>query len=347
MNLQETLDAGFEAVKNYIERSFDAYDATFGAFEKRLSALEAQLATLPKPKDGKDADPAHVAAVVRDQIKGDLEDIRTTVAAFPALVAAPELPDIPKMINDAIEAKMGVENMERSIEEVVRFVVAEIPLPENGKDGSSVAAEDVLPALEKRVDDFLAAIPVPENGKDGKDGINGKDGAAGEKGEPGRDGLDVKDLFRAEGGILVATMSDGRVKELGRFVGNDGAPGEPGKDGTDGLGFDDLSIEYDGEKSFAFKVTKGERVKEFAFTLPVVIDRGIFAQGKAYQVGDGVTWGGHYWIAQKDTSEKPDAGPDWRLAVKRGRDGKTFTVKVNDQKKPVTLKNDGKGEVDA
>lgn len=311
----------------------------------RMTALEKRLEEMPQPKDGKDADPAQVAAIVRDQIKGDLEDIRATVAEFPALVAAPELPDIPKMIDDAIEAKMGVEDMERSIEEVVRAVVAEIPIPQ---DGSSVTIDEVLPALEKRVDDFLSTIPMPENGKDGRDGVDGNDGAPGEKGEPGRDGLDVKDLFRAEGGILVATMSDGRVKELGRFVGKDGDKGDPGKDGVDGVGFDDLSVEYDGEKSFTMKFTKGERLKEFAFSLPVVIDRGIFSQGKSYQAGDGVTWAGHYWIAQKDTEAKPGEGDGWRLAVKRGRDGKTFTVKVGDEKKQsISLKKDDDGEDNA
>lgn len=44
-------------------------------------------------------------------------------------------------------------------------------------------------------------------------------------------------------------------------------------------------------------------------------------QGVKYLEGDGVTWGGSFWIAQKDTATKPDGG-EWRLAVKKGRDGK-------------------------
>jgi integrin beta 3 len=64
-------------------------------------------------------------------------------------------------------------------------------------------------------------------------------------------------------------------------------------------------------------------VKEFTFHVPTVIDRGVYRADESYQRGDGVTWAGSFWIAQKDTSAKPDA-PDggWRLAVKRGRDGK-------------------------
>ena len=289
MDLQEAFDQGFEAVKSYVDRSFAAY-------EGRLNEIEKRLDSLPTPRDGidgKDADPVAIAATVKE-----------------------ELPDIPKMIDEAISAKLGVEDMERSIEEVVRAVVAEIPAPQDGK---SVTIEDVAPLIASEVEKRVSELPKPKDGKDG------------------RDGLDVKDLFRAEGGILVATMSDGRVKELGRFVGE---KGEPGKDGADGLGFDDLTVEYDGEKNFAFKFIKGERVKQFDFTLPVVLDRGIFTNGKEYTPGDGVTWAGHYWIAQTETKAKPGEGNDWRLAVKRGRDGKTFTVKVGEQKSPVSLTKD-------
>src|SRR5690606_40120488 len=67
-------------------------------------------------------------------------------------------------------------------------------------------------------------IGLPE-GPAGKDGDPGKDGS---NGDNGKDGLDVKDLFRADGGKLVAVMSDGSTKDLGKFVGKDG---EPGRDG--------------------------------------------------------------------------------------------------------------------
>ncbi|KAB2680332.1 hypothetical protein [Brucella pseudintermedia] len=352
MDLQEAFDQGFEAVKSYVDRSFAAY-------EGRLNDLEKRLDSLPTPRDGidgKDADPVAIAATVKEELadqiasiavdaKGaseeaiaklqavvdeqkqafsvavsDLSDVKNGLAEVTARVAslqeASELPDIPKMIDEAISAKLGVEDMERSIEEVVRAVVAEIPAPQDGK---SVTIEDVAPLIASEVEKRVSELPKPKDGKDG------------------RDGLDVKDLFRAEGGILVATMSDGRVKELGRFVGE---KGEPGKDGADGLGFDDLTVEYDGEKNFAFKFIKGERVKQFDFTLPVVLDRGIFTNGKEYTPGDGVTWAGHYWIAQTKTKSKPGGGDDWRIAVKRGRDGKTFTVKVGEQKSPVSLTKD-------
>lgn len=129
-------------------------------------------------------------------------------------------------------------------------------------------------------------------------------------------------------GSLVLTMSDGSTKSIGPVV---------GEDGDDGLGFDDLDVAYDGEKTITLKFTQGERVKEFAFTMPVVIDRGVYRDGSEYKAGDGVTWGGSFWIAQKDTSAKPDAGDDWRLSVKRGRDGKNGVAKEAKASQPVRV----------
>ncbi|MDT4884579.1 hypothetical protein FQZ97_1207340 [compost metagenome] len=61
---------------------------------------------------------------------------------------------------------------------------------------------------------------------------------------------------------------------------------------------------------------------EKSLRIPAVIDRGVFSNG-AYEKGDGTTYGGCYWIAQKDAPEGvPGSSPDWRLAVKKGRDGK-------------------------
>lgn len=95
-------------------------------------------------------------------------------------------------------------------------------------------------------------------------------------------------------------------------------PSIPGKDG---LGFDDLTFHHDGERGFAFRLVRGDQVKEFPFSIPVVIDRGVWKQS-AYRKGDGVTFRGSWFIAQCDTEDQPETSSDWRLAVKRGRDGK-------------------------
>jgi hypothetical protein len=99
-----------------------------------------------------------------------------------------------------------------------------------------------------------------------------------------------------------------------------------GKPGVDGVGFDDLSAEYDGERTITLRFERGETVKTFSFEMPVVLDRGVYKAGEEYRAGDGVTWAGSFWIAQETTSEKPDSGKGWRLAVKRGRDAKASKV---------------------
>lgn len=104
--------------------------------------------------------------------------------------------------------------------------------------------------------------------------------------------------------------------------GNNGKDGEHGNNGADGLGFDDLDIEYDGERSLILRFTQGERIKEFPLKLPIPLDRGQFKSGADYVRGDTTTYGGSLWIAQKSTGDRPGTSDAWRLAVKCGRDGK-------------------------
>ena len=70
-----------------------------------------------------------------------------------------------------------------------------------------------------------------------------------------------------------------------------GDPGPPGKDGADGK--------------------------------PGLTYCGVFVEGKSYDVGELVTWGGSMWHCNEATETKPgDGSRAWTLAVKRGRDGK-------------------------
>jgi hypothetical protein len=170
--------------------------------------------------------------------------------------------------------------------------------------------------VETAVSDAISAIPLPKDGKDGRDGIDGKDGLPGVRGEKGECGVGVAGAFIERDGSLAVTLSNGEVKNLGPICGKDGSPGH---DGKDGIGFDDLDLVEDAS-GLSLKFIKGETVK--SFPLPVVIDRGVFRDGQVYQKGSGVTWGGRYWIAQETTSDKPDGGKSWRLAVNKGRDGK-------------------------
>ncbi len=190
------------------------------------------------------------------------------------------------------------EALSALIDEKVTAAVDAIPKPHNGK---SITVEDVAPLIATEIERAVSERPLPTN---------------------------VANALIDRNGCLVLSLSDGTQRDLGVVVGKDGqdgtngADGASGSDGSDGLGFDDLEIVHDGERGFTFKLMQGERVKEFPFTLPVVLDRGVYKAGDTYQAGDGVTWGGSYWIAKTETDAKPDGGTDWRLSIKRGRDGK-------------------------
>lgn len=172
----------------------------------------------------------------------------------------------------------------------------------------------------------LEQIPPPERGEKGDSGPQGERGEKGEPGEQGADGINMAGGFVDQRGHLMLTRSNGDIQDAGLVKGadgHDGHDGAPGRDGKDGLGFDDLSVTHDGHRTFTLAFARGAERKAFDFSLPVVLDCGVFREGETYRAGDGVTWGGSFWIAQAETATKPGEGTeDWRLAVKRGRDGK-------------------------
>lgn len=164
-----------------------------------------------------------------------------------------------------------------------------------------------LKAVEGRQQLPGPAGPAGEKGLDGANGNDGRDGVDGKDGAPGRDGRDGQPGVQGEKGLDGAHGKDGR----------------DGIDGKDGLGFDDLSLVHDGERGFKFVFTRGEQTKEFAFSIPALIYRGVFVDGRAYVKGDVTTWGGAAWACHSDTTTKPgDGSKDWQLMVKRGAEGK-------------------------
>lgn len=96
------------------------------------------------------------------------------------------------------------------------------------------------------------------------------------------------------------------------------------KDGRDGLDVSNLSVELDEDcRTVRFVLADGERRHVATCRLPIPLDRGVFRDGAAYERADCVTFGGSLWMAQKDgPTGRPGTSPDWRLAVKHGRDAK-------------------------
>ena len=201
---------------------------------------------------------------------------------------------------------------------------------ERGADGESpdpeVIAETFQPLAEQMIADAVAKavsdLPPPEPGPPGEKGERGEPGekgADGQDGADGRDGADgsgIADLLRDHEGNLVASFTDGRLKNLGPIQGKDG------KDGRDGFGFEDLdACVLDDDRTIELSFRRGDEEKAFTFKWPTCIYRNVFREGEQYERGDMVTWAGSLWHCDTPTKDKPGT-ESWTLAAKKGRDGK-------------------------
>jgi hypothetical protein len=279
-------------VRDFSRKELDAARKEIAALRAELDEVKAQRPEKGEPgKDGRDAEV-------------DLEAL--------ALKAA-ELIDKPK---DGVNGK---DADPVDLDAIAIKAAALIEKPKDGADGKDGRDAEVdVEALALKAAELIA---VPKDGRDGIDGKDGRDGA---------EGTGIKDLLTDGDGNLVATLTNGEVKRVGRVVGRDGKDGEKGADGVDGkdgLGFDDMTAELaeDG-RTVEIKMIQGERVKVTPIKFGVTLYQGVFSEAREqpYQKGDQVSYGGSMWIAQKDAPEgRPqDGNPSWKLAVKRGRDGK-------------------------
>lgn len=237
-----------------------------------------------------------------------------------------QMTDVVKSYVDRATAPLIAENqaLAARLAEMEKRVPERGEPGEKGEPGQSVDIETLRSDLSEMVKAAIADLPAPERGEKGEPGEAGQKG---EQGERGPEGVGVADLMIDRDHNLVATFADGRVKSLGVVVGKDGdngRDGENGKDGAPGDTFtlDDFDIEQMDERTLSFKFLRGTVMHSFEIEFPVAIYRGVWTE-KEYQRGDMVTWAGSVWHAEKATSTKPDT-PDggWKLAVKRGRDGK-------------------------
>lgn len=148
-------------------------------------------------------------------------------------------------------------------------------------------------------------------------GPQGPEGPIGPRGVQGPPGLEGKQGIQGEQGI-----------------GRDGQPGR------DGFTFDDFEP-IDDEKEYGFRLKQnGAVLGERRWAKPVAnvadIYKGIWKEGE-FTRGQLVTQGGSLFLAQRDTSDKPETSDAWKLIVKRGRDGRDFKPD-NEKSGPVRFK---------
>lgn len=294
----------------------------------RIAELEQKIADMPAPKDGADGIDGKDGADGRDGAHGapgrdgkdaeppSAEEIGKAVAEYLAAHPVAAGKD-GRDGSDGVDGAPGIDGKDAEpvtaaqiADAVAEYLLANPPAP--GKDGrDGVDGKDGAPGVDGT------------NGLDGLPGQNGKDGSPGANGSDGKDGVGLAGAVQSKDGHLVVTLTNGATVDVGMIAGRDGRDGEKGADGLngrDGLGFDDLDL-VEGDEGVFLRFAQGEVAKEFP--LPIVFDRGVFREGGKYLKGNGVTWGGSYWIAQKDGPGKPDT-PDsgWRLAVKKGQNGR-------------------------
>lgn len=194
----------------------------------------------------------------------------------------------------------------------------------------------------------IAAIPQGERGEKGDPG---EQGVPGIKGDPGKDGEPGRDAAELE---ILPSIDEAKSYRRGTWASHNGGLIKAVRQTdpiTEGLVQSGWSVMVEGIS--AIVVAQGDDPREIevasmltsgtkaiaVFRLPIVIDRGVYRADERYAKGDGVTWGGSYSIAQKDEPQgEPGKSDDWRLAVRRGRDGKDLRHDEPPEVKVVNLK---------
>jgi hypothetical protein len=197
----------------------------------------------------------------------------------------------------------------------------ERPIPKDGEPGKDVDPELVDKALNEKVcaklDPLLAELPgtIDQRVKEAVAAIpRPRDGEDGESVTP----EDLHPIMMLELSKWALDFERRAADVLQQAVSRIPSPPAP----RDALQLEDfdLALEDDG-RTVTLSLKRADAQVSKSITLPTVLDAGFYREDKTYSKGDGVTFGGSFWIAQKATDSKPETGnDDWRLAVKKGRD---------------------------
>lgn len=256
----------------------------------------------------------------------------------------PDLEEIAKLVQ-LPEVKDGksvyVEDVAPLLEELVAKAVAEIKVPEPEKvdldalaksaasliekpqDGRSLTVEDVRPMLE----DMVKALPKPKDGADANmpelklhlaelvKSIKVPQAA------PAPTIDEVAATFERRFSDLTLSW-ERQARDTFEKAADRMPKPENGRDAIPLEGFD-LTLDEDG-RTLTVKMQAGETVIEKSVKIASVLDRGIFKREGTYEKGDGVSYGGSFWIAKCDNPQGvPGSGEtDWRCSVKAGRPGR-------------------------
>lgn len=162
-----------------------------------------------------------------------------------------------------------------------------------------------LALCQRALSEVRALAPMP--GPRGERGEQGKQGPPGDRGTKGETGRNASDL---------TFLQDYVVEQVGRAIKTASV------------------TTADGGRTLRWAI--GETVHEIKTA--IVLDAGVWREGTAYVAGDGVSFGNSFFIAQTNTTTKPGASEEWRLAVRAGKDGRDFRSEQERTAKPVRLR---------
>lgn len=213
------------------------------------------------------------------------------------------------------------------------------------KGGESVTVDDVKPLLAEMIDAAIKAIPPAKDGEDGKDADMAElklclSDMVKQIQPPAPPTIDeVAAVFERRFSDLTLSWERQARDTFEKAADRMPVP----KDGRDALPLDsfDMELAEDG-RTLTLKMQAGDTAMEKSLRIATVLDRGPYRGEAQYEKGDAVTHGGSLWIAQADGPEGAPGlgGKGWRLAVKKGRDGKDLrnNASTSDTTKGVTIK---------
>lgn len=274
------------------------------AIDKRFEKIVSEM---PTPKNGKDGTPGIPGTQGE---KGEPGQSFTIEQAQELVSKAVEL--IPKPVDGkdgtpGEKGEQGEPGKSFTLEEVQALIEqaeAKRQVPE------TVTLEQAQKMVDEAVVKAVASIQLP---RDGKDGVDGRDAVA----------LEILPSIEQAKSYPRNTYAIHKGGLFRSFEKTEAMRGwECIVEGLASIDFEKIS-----DREFNVQLTKsnGSAVTHRA-SIPVPVYKGVHQEGETYSQGDMVTWAGAVWHCEEPTTEKPGEGSKgWRLAVKRGRDGKNGT----------------------
>jgi cell pole-organizing protein PopZ len=277
------------------------------------------------------------AGVVSEHVKGALLPIEKRVEQLEK--SADNDDKIKSLIADAVAdipkpekgESVTVDDLLPSVTELINKAVSELPKPENGKPGDSVTVEQLMPVISEMVAKATAEIELPEPQEIDTRAIaeelklHAAELIKSIQPAPAPSVEEIAATFERRFSDLTLAWERQAKETFDKAIDRMPKP----KDGRNALALEDfdISLGEDG-RTVTVKMVAGETVVEKSVKIASLLDRGVFSKEAEYERGDGVSWGGCFYIAKCDKPEGvPGVGEtDWRLAAKRGRDAKTVVA---------------------